>query len=72
MILTQLERAQRAFAAEAAGRIAFKRGAKAIPCLDDNLNDLLLGVQVGEGKPILMAWVKGWGSENSEDGSSQP
>ena len=39
---------------------AFRAGKKCIPAFDRNLMNMLPGLQVGQGKPYLLAWQKGW------------
>lgn len=45
--------------AEKMGRLAYKRGL-ITPASDKNFLTSLRGVQVGEGKPYLKAWIRGW------------
>jgi hypothetical protein len=42
------------------GQIAFDKGKKRIPCLDVNIMNMMEGLQVGEGIPLLNAWLNGW------------
>ena len=47
------------------GRDAFRRGVKCVPALDmKNLQPYLAGNQVGDGIPILDAWLTGWSEAN--------
>lgn len=44
---------------------AFKRGLKAIPCMDNNfLSDVISGCKVGESIPYLEEWLQGWTDAN--------
>lgn len=49
-------------AAKEVGKQAFKDRIKA-PCLDKSMMELLSGKEVGEGFPLLNAWVDGWTKE---------
>jgi len=43
------------------GKIAFKNGKKSIPCLDNNLMDMMKDMPVGqESITLLKAWYMGW------------
>lgn len=42
------------------GKSAFMEGKSAIPALDKNLKSVLKGVPVGQGLPIIRAWIKGF------------
>lgn len=46
--------------AETFGMIAHEQGKPAIPTLDMNLPDLIGSLPVGNGEPILDAWLRGW------------
>jgi hypothetical protein len=50
--------------AEALGRAAFEADKKRIPAQDPAVLPLLAGLQVGEGLPILNAWLRGWDRAN--------
>ncbi len=53
--------------ARALGRHAFARGLTCVPHFDmANLTPLLKGRQVGEGIPVLEAWINGWTVANLE------
>jgi hypothetical protein len=53
--------------ARALGRHAFARGVTCVPHFDmANLAPLLKGRQVGEGIPVLEAWISGWTVANLE------
>lgn len=43
---------------------AFHNGKPCIPALDKDLLSELLGLKVGEGAPLLRAWIRGWTKEN--------
>jgi hypothetical protein len=51
-------------AAEILGHKAFINGKPRIPALDTELSKLLKGSKVGEGIPIMLAWLKGWDDTN--------
>ena len=53
-------REARALAAEDLGRKAHAAGFPAVPFMDPALADMLGGLMVGEGKPVMKAWSKGW------------
>ena len=55
---------ERAAAAQILGNIAFKNGSKCVAGNDTELMKLLEGVQVGNGAPILKAWIRGWTEAN--------
>jgi hypothetical protein len=47
------------------GRVAFEKGAKAIPAFDGDLQALLKGLPIGEtGIALLKAWMAGWMEAN--------
>lgn len=50
----------RVISAQVLGTKAFADGKPCIPCRDSELHKLLAGVVVGDGLPILQAWVRGW------------
>ena len=51
--------------ARAAGAAAFEEGQPCVPALYDTMmHDLIVGVKVGEGEPILKAWIEGWTQAN--------
>ena len=52
--------------AYALGREAMRDGRLAVPAQDANLWPLLRGLAVGEGKPVLQAWVDGFRREQDE------
>ena len=51
-------------AASVLGTIAFKAGMKRVPALDKNVLSLLAGNQIGEGIPVLKAWIASWDAAN--------
>lgn len=51
-------------AAAVLGTIAFNEGKKRIPAMDKNLEPLLSGNQIGEGIPVLKAWLESWDAAN--------
>lgn len=57
---------QQIFAAEVAGRIAFKEGKKRVPAHDANLMEIISSNQVGESIKPMKAWYKGWDTANLE------
>jgi hypothetical protein len=42
------------------GMCAFMKGLKAIPVQDENLRICLKGLKVGQSKPLLEAWYRGY------------
>lgn len=46
------------------GRAAFHAGRPCTPALDADLMNMLTGVRVGSGAPILEAWTRGWTEAN--------
>lgn len=52
--------------AHAFGREAQQRGAQEVPAQDANLWPLLSGLVVGQGVPVMQAWVKGYRQEQVE------
>lgn len=50
--------------AEVLGTLAFKAGKPRIPALDKDLLALLAGHKVGEGIPVLNAWLRNWDLAN--------
>lgn len=46
--------------AETFGMIAHEQGKPAIPVFDMSLPELIGGLPVGNGEPILRAWLRGW------------
>lgn len=50
-------------AAAVLGTIAFNEG-RSVPCFDPKLMDLLNGLRVGEGLPVLKAWTRSWDAAN--------
>jgi hypothetical protein len=62
-----MDQATKIATAEKLGRQAFLEGRPAIPALDAQLRErgeLLKGLKVGEGVPIMLAWLKGWHKAN--------
>jgi hypothetical protein len=51
-------------AAAVLGTMAFNAGMKRIPAMDKNLEPLLAGNQIGEGIPVLKAWIASWDAAN--------
>ena len=51
-------------AAAVYGTLAFKNGIMRAPAMDKNIDQLLAGNQVGEGLPVLKAWIKAWDCAN--------
>lgn len=43
---------------------AFHAGKKCIPAFDKTLMDTFTAFKVGQAKPYLMAWQKGWTNAN--------
>lgn len=54
-----MRNAQKTDIAQQLGTNAFAAGIQA-PVLDPEMMDLLKGLKVGEGIPLLKAWIKGW------------
>lgn len=52
-------------AAQVFGQQAFVNGKAAVPAQDKNVMDLLKGNKVGEGAPVLKAWLTGWHEANA-------
>ena len=46
------------------GQVAFDKGKKRVPCLDANIMNMIEGLRVGEGIPLLDAWLNGWDNAN--------
>ena len=42
------------------GMVAQQKGLKAIPVQDENLRICLKGLKVGQSKPLLEAWYRGY------------
>lgn len=60
-----------ALQAEALGRAACAAGAPNVPALDPQLRALLAGNKIGEGRPVLAAWLRGWGEASlAADGTT--
>lgn len=55
-------------AAAVLGTVAFRAGKKRIPALDRDLAPLLAGNQIGEGIPVLNAWLASWDAANLAQG----
>lgn len=51
-------------AAQVAGTKAFKDGKQRTPWLDSVVIEIMEGLQVGEGIPVMKAWYKGWDLAN--------
>lgn len=51
-------------AAEVLGHMAFKNGKTRVPAHDANVLELLKGNKIGEGIPVLTAWLRGWDNAN--------
>lgn len=51
-------------AAAVLGTLAFNAGMKRVPALDKNIKPLLAGNKIGEGIPVLNAWLKAWDDAN--------
>ena len=52
------------FAAAVLGTIAFNSGIKRIPAMDKSLMPLLASNEIGEGIPVLEAWLHAWDLAN--------
>lgn len=50
--------------AQVLGQKAFVNGAKRVPAHDPELMTLLAGNEVGQGIPVLDAWLRGWDEAN--------
>jgi hypothetical protein len=59
-------KSEKVIQAEEMGRAAFAAGKKAIPAHDASFLPLLSGNQVGEGLPLLDAWIRGWHTANAQ------
>jgi len=46
--------------AEILGTKAFQEGRPCVPALDKDLTPLFKELEVGQGKPILDAWIRNW------------
>ena len=55
---------QKTITASVLGTIAFKAGKKRVPFFDKDLMALLKGNEIGEGLPVLNAWLASWDAAN--------